>query len=149
MLKEWANNKPSVTQSNSLPITTKSSILLTFPNYEKLTNLVKKQHAHWQIDTIEELLNRNETIENISKMVRTKPSKNCPDCDSQKHPLWNCPKKIKQAQLQRYKLSRNERKDNQMGDYACREPFQLLKDTLIPSKVFDLYEKEFISFHCD
>jgi len=149
MLKEWANNKPSATQPNSPHITTKPSILLTFPNYEKLTNLVKKQHAHWQIDTIEKLLNRNETLENTSKMVRIKRSKNCPDCDSQKHPRWNCPKKIKQAQLQRHKLSRNERKDNQMGDYACREPFQLLKDTLIPSKVFDLYEKEFISFHCD
>ena len=57
-------------------------------------------------------------------------------------------KKKKQAQLRRYKLSRNERKDNQMGDYACREPFQLLKDALIP-QVFDLHEKDFIPFHCD
>jgi len=149
MLKEWANNKQSATQSNSPLITTKPSILLTFPNYKKLTSLIKKQHAHWQIDTIEKLLNRNGTLENISKMVRTKRSKICPHCDTQKHPRWNCPKKIKQAQLRRYKLSRNERKDNQMGDYACREPFQLLKDTLIPSQVFDLYEKEFIPFYCD
>ena len=34
-----------------------------------------------------------------------------------------------------------------MGDYACREPFQLLTANLIPSQVFDLYEKEFIPFH--
>ena len=35
----------------------------------------------------------------------------------------------------------------QMGDYACREPFQLLTTTLIPPQVFDLYEKEFIPFY--
>ena len=35
-----------------------------------------------------------------------------------------------------------------MGDYACREQFQLLKDTLIPSQVFELHEKECIPFHC-
>jgi len=51
----------------------------------------------------------------------------------------------KQAQLRRYKLSRNERKDNQVGDYACHEPLQLLKDTLIPQQVFDLYKKRFHS----
>jgi len=141
MLKEWENIKQSTTQSNSQHITTKPSISLKFPNYEILTSLIKDQHAHWQIDTIEKLLNRNETLDNISEMVKTQRSKICPDCDRQKHPRWNCPKKIKQAQLRRYKLSRNERKDNQMGDYACHEPFQLLKDTLIPSQVFDLYEK--------
>jgi len=73
----------------------------------------------------------------------------CSACNRQRHPQWNCPNKIKQEQLRRYKLSINERKDNQMGDYACREPFQLLKDILIPSQVFDLYEKEFIPFYCD
>jgi len=59
------------------------------------------------------------------------------------------PTRKKQAQLRRYKLSRNERKDNQMGDYACRKPFHLLKDTLIPQQVFDAYEKEFIPFYCE
>jgi len=73
----------------------------------------------------------------------------CPACNRKKHPQWNCPQEKKQAQLRRYKLSRNERKDNQMGDYACREPFQLLKDALIPQQVFELYEKEFIPFHCE
>jgi len=148
MLKEWEINKQSTAQSNSPHTTTKPSKSLEFPKYEILTNLIKDQHAHWQIDTIEKLLNRNETLENISKMVKIR-LKICPACNRQKHPRWNCPKKIKQAQLRRYKLSKNERKDNQMGDYACREPFQFLKDTLIPSQVFDLYEKEFIPFYCD
>ena len=33
-----------------------------------------------------------------------------------------------------------------MGDYACREPFQLLKASLIPQQVFDIYENDFIPF---
>jgi len=149
MLKEWERNRQSTAQSNSPHTTTKPNKSLEFPNYEILTNLIKDQHAHWHIDTIEKLLNRNETLENIAKMVQIQRPKICPACNRQKHPRWNCPKKIKQAQLRRYKSSRNERKDNQMGDYACREPFQLLKDTLIPLQLFDLYEKDFIPFHCD
>jgi len=149
MLKEWERTRQSKAQSNTPYNTTKPNKSLEFPNYKIITNLVIDQHAHWQIDTIEKLLNRNETLENISKMVEVQRPQICPACNRQKHPRWNCPKKIKQAQLRRYKLSINERKDNQMGDYACREPFQLLKDTLIPSQVFDLYEKEFIPFYCD
>jgi len=149
MLKEWERNRQSNAQSNIPYNTTKPNKSLEFPNYEIITNLIIDQHAHWQIDTIEKLLNRNETLDNISKMIEVQRPKICPTCNRQKHPRWNCPKKIKQAQLRRYKLSINERKDNQMGDYACREPFQLLKDTLIPSQVFDLYEKEFIPFYCD
>jgi len=149
MLKEWERNRQSNAQSNIPYNTTKPNKSLEFPNYEVITNLIIDQHAYWQIDTIEKLLNRNETLDNISKMIEVQRPKICPACNRQKHPRWNCPKKIKQAQLRRYKLSINERKDNQMGDYACREPFQLLKDTLIPSQVFDLYEKEFIPFYCD
>jgi len=149
MLKEWERNRQSTTQSNSPHTTTELNKTLDFPNYIKLTRLIKDQHAHWQIDTIEKLLNRDETLENIAKMVQIQRPKICLNCNKQKHPQWNCPKKREQAQLRRYKLSINERKDNQMGDYACREPFQLLKDTLIPSQVFDLYEKEFIPFYCD
>jgi len=148
MLKEWERNRQSTTQSDSPHTITKLNKTLEFPNYEKLTQLIKDQHAHWQIDTIEKLLNRDETLENIAKMIQIQRPKICFACNKQKHPRWNCPKKRKQAQLRRYKLSINERKDNQMGDYACREPFQLLKDTLIPSQVFDLYEKEFIPFYC-
>jgi len=149
MLKDWESNTQSIDQPNSPHTTTKLNKTLEFPNHEILTQLIKKQHAHWQIDTIEKLLNRDETLENIAKMVQIQRSKICLACNKQKHPRWNCPKKRKQAQLRRYKLSINKRKDNQMGDYACREPFQLLKDTLIPSQVFDLYEKEFIPFYCD
>ena len=149
MLKEWKKNRQLTAQSNSPQKTTKPNKSLNFPNYEKLTNLITDQHINWQIDTIEKLLNRNETIENTSKMVQAQKPTICLACNRQKHPRWNCPQEKKQAQLRRYKLSRNERKDNQVGDYACREPFQLLKDTLIPQQVFDLYEKDFIPFHCD
>jgi len=148
-LKEWDKNRQLTDQSNSPQKIKNPNKSLNFPNYEKLTNLITNQHANWQIDTIEKLFNRNETLENISKMVQLQRPTICLACNRQKHPRWNCPKEKKQAQLRRYKLSRNERKDNQMGDYACREPFQLLKDVLIPQQVFDLYEKDFIPFHCD
>jgi len=150
MLKEWERNRQSTAQSKS-PHKTKQkpNKSLDFPNYEILTNLITDQHANWQIDTIEKLLNRNETLEKISKMVQIHRPIICFECNKQKHPRWNCPQEKKHVQLRRYKLSRNERKDNQMGDYACREPFQLLKDALIPQQIFDLYEKHFIPFHRD
>ena len=148
-LKKWDKNRQLTTKSNSTQKIKKPNKSLNFPNYQKLTDLITAQHANWQIDTIEKLLNRNETFENICKMVKIQKPTICPACDEKKHPRWNCPQEKKQAQLRRYKLSRNERKDNQVGDYACREPFQLLKDTLIPQQVFDLYEKDFIPFHCD
>ena len=143
MLKEWERN----TQSDSPHKTTKLNKTLEFPNYEILTQLIKAQHAHWQIDTIEKLLNRDEMLESIAQNIKIQRPKICSACNKQKHTPWNCPKKRKQAQLRRYQLSTNERKDNQMGDYACRKPFQLLKDTLIPSQVFELYEKECIPFY--
>jgi len=143
MLKEWERNRQSTAQSNSPQKTTKPNKSLDFLNYEILTNLITEQNASWQIDTIEELLNRNETLENIYKMVEVQRPKICPACNRQKHPRWNCPKKIKQAQLRRYKLSTNERKDNQMGDYACREPFQLLKTPLFHYK-FSIYMKKIL-----
>ena len=146
MLTEWEDNKQLTTQPHSTNIT-KANISRKFPNYEALTQLITNRHAHWQVDTIKKLLNRNETLKIISEMIKIQRSKICPDCNKQKHPRWNCPKKREQVQLLRRKLSINERKDNQMGDYACREPFQLLKVTLIPSQVFDLYEKEFIPFY--
>ena len=148
-LKEWDKKRQLTAQSNSPQKIKKTKKSLHFPNYQKLTNLITDQHANWQIDTIEKLLNRNETFENISKMVKIQRPTTCPACNEEKHPRWNCPQEKKQAQLRRYKLSGNKRKDNQMGDYACREPFQLLKDTLIPQQVFDLYKKDFIPFHCD
>ena len=86
MLKEWERNKQSTAQSNSPHTTTKPSKSLEFPKYEILTNLIKDQHAHWQIDTIEKLFNRNETLENISKMVKIR-LKICPACNRQKHTL--------------------------------------------------------------
>ena len=148
MLKEWERNRQSTTQSDTTHTTTKLNKTLDFPSYEILTKLIKDQHAHWQIDTIEKLLNRDETLESIAQNIQIQRPKICSACNKQKHTLWNCPKKRKQAQLRRYQLSINERKDNQMGDYACREPFQLLEDTLIPSQVFELYEKECIPFYC-
>ena len=124
-LREWNKNIQLKTHSNSPQIITKPKQFLHFPNYLKITNTITDQHANWQIDTIEKLLNRNETRENIHKMVHIHKPIICPACNRQKHPRWNCPQEKKQAQLRRYKLSKNERKDNQMGDYACREPFQL------------------------
>ena len=148
MLNEWERNRQSTTQFNSSHTTTKLNKKLEFPNYEILTQLIKNQHAQWQIDTIEKLVNRDETLESIAQNIQIQRPKICSACNKQKHTLWNCPKKRKQAQLRRYQLSINERKDNQMGDYACREPFQLLEDTLIPSQVLELYEKECIPFYC-
>ena len=147
MLREWERNRQPTTQCNSPHTTTKLNKTLEFPNYEILTQLIKNQHAHWQIDTIEKLLNRDEMLESIAKNIQIQRPKICSTCNKQKHTLWNCPKKRKQTQLRRHQLSINERKDNQMGDYACREPFQLLEDTLIPSQVFELYEKECIPFY--
>ena len=149
MLKEWERNRQSTTQSNSTHTTKKLNKTLEFPRYEILTQLIKDQHAHWQIDTIEKLLNRDETLESIAQNIQIQRPKICSACNKQKHTLWNCPKKRKQAKLRRYQLSTNERIDNQMGDYAFREPFQLLKHTLIQSQVFDLYEKEFIPLYGD
>ena len=120
-----------------------------FKYYEMITNVLATQHATWQIDTVEKLLQRDETFQRIQNLIKIQRPRPCHDCGWTIHPQWNCPQNKKQAQLRRYKLSRNERKDNQVGDYACREPFQLLKDTLIPQQVFDLYEKEFIPFYCD
>jgi len=126
-LKEWERNRQPTTQSDSLHTTTKLNKTLNFPNYEILTKPIKDQHAHWQIDTIEKFLNRDEPLENIATRIEIQRPKICSACNRQRHPQWNCPNKIKQEQLRRYKLSINKRKDNQMGDYACREPFQLLK----------------------
>jgi len=146
-LREWYNNKTA--QSDNPTIFKSLDQFSNFPEYQQITKTLHHQHLHWQIDTIEILLNRNETIANISKMVQLQKPIHCNACNRQKHPRWNCPQTKKQAQSRRYGLSKNKRKDNQMGDYACREPFQLLKDTFIPQQVFDLYEKDFIPFHCD
>jgi len=112
-----------------------------------ITDLIVTQHITWQIDTVEKLLQRDETFQRIRNLIQPQKPKPCHACGRKIHPQWNCPQAKKQAQLRRYKLSRNERKDNQVGDYACRKPFQLLKDTLIPEQVFDLYEKQVIPFY--
>ena len=146
-LTDW--HKTRSAQSNSLPLRESLTQLLQFPTYKPITKALNDQHLHWQIDTIKILLNRNETIADTYKMVKLQTPSICVACNRRKHPQWNCPHAKKQAQLRRYELSKNERKDNQMGDYACREPFQLLKDAFIPQQVFDIYEKDFIPFHCD
>jgi len=148
-LGDWYKKRQLTAQSNNPPICRSLNQLSHFTDYKQINKALNDQHLHWQIDTIEILLNRNETIANTCKMVQLQKQIICNACSGQKHPRWNCPQAKKQAQLRRYELSKNKRKDNQMGDYACREPFQLLKDTLIPQQVFDLYEKDFIPFHCD
>jgi len=114
-----------------------------------ITESIVAQHATWQIDTVEKLLQRDETFPSVQNLIKIQKPQSCYVCSGKKHLQWNCSQTKKQAQLRRYKLSRNNRKDNQVGDYACRKPFQLLKDTLIPQQVFDLYEKEFIPFYCE
>ena len=146
-LEDW--HKKKTAQSNNSPLRESLTQLLQFSTYKTITKALKDQHLHWQIDTIKILLNRNETINYTYEMVKLQKSKICVACNRSKHPLWNCPHAKTQAQLRRYELSKNKRKDNQMGDYACREPFQLLKDAFIPQQVFDIYEKDFIPFHCD
>ena len=89
MLKEWERNRQSTTQSTSPHTTTKLDKILDFTKYIKLTRSIKDQHAHWQIDTIEKLLNRDETLENIAKMVQIQRPKICLTCNKQKHPQWN------------------------------------------------------------
>ena len=148
-LKKWDKNSHSTTEGKNTQNYSKKYLLKYFALYRPITLRLTPQHANWQIDTTEKLLQRSEPFETISNLIQIQKPKPCNACDRKIHAQWNCPKVKKQAQLRRYKLSRNERKDNQVGDYACRKPFQLLKDTLIPQQVFDLYEKEFIPFYCE
>ena len=148
-LRDWYKERQLTAQSKKNPIISTLNQFSSFPDYQPITKALSSQHLHWQIDTIEILLNRNETIAYTCTMVQVQKPTYRHARSRQKQPRWNCPQAKKQAQLRRYELSKNERKDNQMGDYACREPFQLLKDTLIPQQVFELYEKNFIPFHCE
>ena len=148
-LKTWDMNRQSANECKSALQRPIKDLSKDFQKYAKITKLIVAKHAHWQIDTVQKLLQRDETFENIQKMISVQKPKPCSACGRKVHLQWACPQFKKQAKLKRYKLSRNERKDNQMGDYACRKPFQLLKDTLIPQQVFDLYKKKFIPFHCE
>jgi len=94
-LREWDKNRQLTAQSKSPQKIKKLQQSLHFPNYHKITNIITDQHADWQIDTIEKLLNRNETLENISKMIQKQKPTICPACNRQKHPRWNCPQKKK------------------------------------------------------
>jgi len=147
-LRTWDVNRQSATECKNTHKYSKKYLIKNFKKYRAITRVLVAPHATWQIDTIDKLLQRDETFQTIQNLIKTHRQKFCHACDKI-HLLWNCPHTKKQAQLRRYHQSRNERKDNQMGDYACRKPFQLLKDTLIPQQVFDLYEKEFISFYCE
>jgi len=80
-LKKWDKNRQLTTESNNTQKTKKTNLSLKFKNYRKLTCIITAQHATWQIDTIEKLLNRNETFENICKMVRIQKPTICPACD--------------------------------------------------------------------
>ena len=98
MLNEWERNRQPTTQFNSPNTTTKLNKTLEFPNYEILTQLIKDQHAHWQIDTIKKkkkLLKRDETLESIAQNIKIQRPKICSACNKQKHILWNCPRKRK------------------------------------------------------
>ena len=91
MLKDWERNRYSTTQSDNTHTTAKLKTTLEFPNYKILTQIIKYQHAHWQIDTIEKLLNRDEMLESIAKKIRIHRPKSCSACNKQRYPLWNCP----------------------------------------------------------
>ena len=147
-LTTWDKHCHSAINSRTIHQYSKEDLFKNFPCYKELTKILTFQHSTWQIDTIKKLLQRSEPFELIQLFIKPKKPKLCRPCGRRTHTTWNCAHAKTQAQLQRYKLSKNERKDNQVGDYACREPFQLLKDTLIPQQVFDLYEKEFIPFYC-
>jgi len=146
-LKTWDENIQSANECKIELQHFKKDLLTTFNKYAMITKLIVATHAHWQIDTIYKLLQRDETVQKVQNFIRVQKTKPCHACGGKTHLQWNCPQIKNQAQLRRYKLSRNERKDNQVGDYACRKPFQLLQDTLIPQQVFELYEKEFIPFY--
>jgi len=147
-LKTWDENRQSADECKIALKRIKKDLLINFEKYAVITKFIVETHANWQIDTIQKLLQRNETFPYVKNLIKIEKIKSCHACGGKIHSQWNCTQIKKQAQLRRYKLSRNERKDNQVGDYACRKPFQLLKDTLIPQQVFALYEKEFIPFHC-
>ena len=83
-LREWDKNRQLTAQSKSPQKIKKLQQSLHFPNYHKITNIITDQHADWQIDTIEKLLNRNETLENISKMIQKQKPTICPACNRQK-----------------------------------------------------------------
>ena len=146
-LKTWDNNCHSTTESKNIDRYTKKYLYTNFPHYKVLTKIITPKNATWQIDTIQKLLQRDENFQTIQNLIRPNKPIYCYACGNKKQLSWNCPH-AKQAQSRRHKLSRNERKDNQVGDYANRAPFQLLKDTLIPQQVFDLYDKQFIPFYC-
>jgi len=148
-LKTWDENRQSANECTITQKCFKTYLMKNFKNYAMITELIVAQHATWQIDTVEKLLQRDETFRSVQNLIRIQKPQPCHASDRKTHLRWNCPQAKKKAQLRRYKLSRNKRKDNQVGDYACRKPFQLLKDTLIPQQVFDLYEKEFIPFYCE
>jgi len=145
----WDEGRHSTNECKETQKCSKQYLINNFKEYAQITTALNAQHATWQIDTVEKLLKRDETPAIIRERIKTHRPRPCHACNGKIHPQWNCPQTKKQTQLRRYKLSRNERKDNQVGDYACRKPFQLLKNTLIPQQVFDLYEKEFIPFYCD
>jgi len=148
-LKMWDENRQSANECKITQKCTKKDLMQNFQKYAMITKLIVAQHATWQIDTVVKLLQRGETFRSVQNLIKVQKVQPCCVCNGQEHLQWNCPQAKKQAQLRRYKLSKNKRKDNQVGDYACRKPFQLLKDTLIPKPVFDLYEKEFIPFYCE
>jgi len=148
-LHNWNVNIQLTNECKSTKKRSRKALFTSFPKYTMLTKFLNPRHATWQIDTIKKLSERHDDFLKIRTLILPQKPRICYNCDKEIHTTWNCAHAKKQAQLRRYKLSKNERKDNQVGDYACRQPFQLLKDTLIPQQVFNLYEKEFISFYCE
>jgi len=148
-LKTWDNDSQSADECTIALKRFKKDLIMNFHPYKQITRLFVEEHVQWQIDTVQKLLQRDENSQTVKNFIRVQKPEPCQACSGKVHMQWACPQLKQLAQLRRYQLSRNTRKDNQTGDYACRKPFQLLKDTLIPQLVFDLYEKEFIPFHCE
>jgi len=148
-LRTWEKSVQLKENREIRPVCRHMERLRKFKNYASITKLIDIKNAHWQIDTVEILLKRGETHKGIQSAIRLQPLQSCDFCDGQIHTTWNCPLAKQRAQKRRYELSRNERKDNQTGEYANHAPFQLLKDTLIPKQVFEFYENNFIPSHSD
>ena len=79
-LKTWDENRQSADECKIALKYNKKDLLINFEKYEMITKFITKKHAHWQIDTIQKLLQRNESFQYVKKLIRVKEIKSCHAC---------------------------------------------------------------------
>jgi len=145
-LQKW-NKTKNLEKDNQIRLKSLFSISRQFKQFSSSTKLIDDQNAHWQIDTIEIHLQRGNTLKEICEAIRLNTTERCRKCPDQNHSRGECLIDRQKARKKRVKLSRNNRKDNQADYYANRAPFQLLTGNLIPQRVFEIYDCEFVPFY--